>query len=495
MALPVRQPDPRTAETADPAAAAVRGRFEAVVFDWEGTAIPDRSADAGPVRTLVEDLSAEGLDLFVVAGTDVRGVDGQLGARPAGPGELHLLLNHGSEVFRVDRRGPHLLERRTATEDENRALDLAASRAVESLVEHGLLARLVPHGLNRRRIALRPDPEGAKPVAPVAEPLETIERHLASVGIAGLPDVVAIAEDAARGVGAELRIRADLSHVEIGLTDRSDSARWVVSALARLGVPPERVLMAGDEFGAVGGVPGDDALMLVPEAEGAVVVSVGDEPGGVPEGVAALGGGPPAFLALLEDQLARRLRGDLPEPLLDPTWTVSVDGIDPRLERVHESLLTLADGRVGTSGSPLVLHPAATPRVVASGIYEPPDSDGGLLSCPAWAQLSLWVDEEEDEHGRVLDLRSGLLYEDARTQEVAVRSVRFASLARPGLGVLRAQSSPAQVPAAPAPSLPPGLAGEQGRLDGIPWARLEAAEGGVATAVTDQERHAEGWDV
>ena len=31
-------------------------RFEAVVFDWDGTAVPDRHADAATLRALVEEL-------------------------------------------------------------------------------------------------------------------------------------------------------------------------------------------------------------------------------------------------------------------------------------------------------------------------------------------------------------------------------------------------------------------------------------------------------
>ena len=77
-------------------------RFEAVVFDWDGTAVPDRSAEAGALRELVEELSALGFDLGVVTGTHVGNVDGQLQARPAGPGRLFLCVNRGSEVFRAE---------------------------------------------------------------------------------------------------------------------------------------------------------------------------------------------------------------------------------------------------------------------------------------------------------------------------------------------------------------------------------------------------------
>ena len=58
-----------------------------------------------------------------------------------------------------------------------------------------------------------------------------------------------------------------------------------------------------------------------------------------------LGGGPDSFIAVLEDQIARRRRGELPTLVEDPGWTVAIEDVDPLLERVHESLLTLADGR------------------------------------------------------------------------------------------------------------------------------------------------------
>jgi hydroxymethylpyrimidine pyrophosphatase-like HAD family hydrolase len=84
-------------------------RFEAIVFDWDGTAVPDRRADATRIRHRIEEACAAGLELAIVSGTHVRNVDGQLAARPAGPGGLVLALNRGSEVFRVDREGPQLV--------------------------------------------------------------------------------------------------------------------------------------------------------------------------------------------------------------------------------------------------------------------------------------------------------------------------------------------------------------------------------------------------
>ena len=114
---------------------ALERRFEAVVFDWDGTAVPDRAEDASELCAVVERLCAVGVYLAVVTGTYLENIDGQLRARPATPGCLVLALNRGSEVFVVDETGPHLKHRRRATPDEDAALDAAAELTVRRLAE------------------------------------------------------------------------------------------------------------------------------------------------------------------------------------------------------------------------------------------------------------------------------------------------------------------------------------------------------------------------
>jgi hypothetical protein len=291
--------------------AALDRRFDAVVFDWDGTAVPDRGADARRVRALVEALCADGVDLGVVTGTHVGNVDGQLRARPRGPGRLYLCVNRGSETFAADEHGLGLVFRRDATLEEDAALDEAAAATVEALARRGLRAAIVSERLNRRKIDLIPEPEwNDPPKARIAELLTTVQARLRRAGLRGLDEAVLVAGDAAVAAGlVEPRVSSDAKHVEIGLTDKSDAARWLFLELRRRGVSPERVLLAGDEFGPLGGVPGSDSLLLVPETAGATCVSVGAEPTGVPAGVLALGGGPDRFAALLADQLRRRGHG------------------------------------------------------------------------------------------------------------------------------------------------------------------------------------------
>ena len=192
-----------------------------------------------------------------------------------------------------------------------------------------------------------------------------MQARLRGAGLWGLGDAVEVAFAAARSAGlADPRVTSDAKHVEIGLTDKADAARWAFAELGCRGIGPGLVLIAGDEFGPVGGITGSDAFLLVPEGARATALSVGAEPNGAPGEVLELGGGPAAFLQLLADQLERRRRGDVPELDGDPDWTLVVEGLDPQLERVHETLLTLADGRLGTRGAPLFDHADTAPGVL-----------------------------------------------------------------------------------------------------------------------------------
>ena len=450
-------------------------RFEALVFDWDGTAVPDRAADASAVRTAVEAACALGLDVAVVSGTHVENIDGQLGARPRGPGELHLLLNRGSEVFRSSAEGVERVARRTASGPEEAALDRAAALAVARLGGRGVEARIVSRRLNRRKIDLIPTPEWADPPkARIAELLAAVEVRLREHGVDGLRAVVELGQAAAAEAGlADARVTSDAKHIEIGLTDKSDSARWYFAHLWQRGVAPEQVLIVGDELGPLGGLPGSDSKLLIDA--GATVASVGVEPAGVPHGVLAIGGGPAAFGRLLDRQLALRRRGALPIVPSDPCWTLAIEGVERERERAHESLLALADGCLGTRGSVLAPRRGSTPAVLMAGVYRGHGERSELQPAPLWNRLSPLVPGNPVR--RVLDLHAGLL-----TQDIAgeLSSLQFSSLAEPGLAVLRAVAPREALERSP-PLVPPPHVHPEPQRDGA-VIRIAVADGALEAA-------------
>jgi trehalose/maltose hydrolase-like predicted phosphorylase len=395
----------------------------------------------------------------VETGTHIGNVDGQLALRPHGPGRIIVGCNRGSEVYELTSVGPVPLERRVASAAEDEMLDRAAELARERLGAKGLTVSIVSDRLNRRKIDLIPLAEWADPPkAELPKLLAAVEARLVKAEIAGLPEAVELVH--ACGLEAGLpdpRVTSDAKFAEIGLTDKTDSARYAISWLSRRGVRPEQVLIGGDEFGPLGNVPGSDSLMLVPEAAGAVCFSVGPEPEGTPDGVLNLGRGPELFAGILADQLRRRREGELPLPVEEPGWQVVIDEQGGSEETVRETVLSLADGRIGTRGT-LLTGSANGPAVLAGGRYAGRGSEEELLAAPIWNRIEGAAAERVR---RVLDLRTGTLrHELVRDDSSRLSALLFHSLARPGTACLRARG-PENMLSSPAPLVAPEQKGTE----------------------------------
>ena len=469
------------------------------MFDLDGIAAPDRPAAATRLRRLVEDACEAGIELAIVSEADVQTVDGELEARPGSRAGLLLALNRGSEVFRVDRDGPRLVKRRRATFEEEAALSRAAELTVERLAARGLKARIVSKRLNRRRIDLIAEPECTDPPrARTGELTVAVKDRLAAAGIAGLTGALEIASAAAADAGlADPRVTAGAEHVEIGLTDASDSARWIIRELWRIGIGPGQVLVLGDCFGSLEPLPSGDSNLLVGEVHGASALSVGVQVGGVPTGVVRFGGGGEMFASVLEDQIARRDNGELPLVSADPEWTLPVDDTEPRLERVHESLLTLGDGRLGTRGSQLLSNPAEDPSVLLSGVYAGQGPETQLLAGPRWNTIEL-ADAPELSTRRVLDLHTGTLSQDLLAGDARLQALLLSSLARPATTVMRVRGRGATPLVGHGMQPPPDVEHGRGEKGRCAWMRVAGSPGSIVAAsyerFRDQRLHGAGAD-
>ena len=311
-------------------------RYRLIAFDWDGTAVTDRSEHPAELARAMQRLLAEGVLLVVITGTNADNVGGQIAPllTPSALSRLYLMVNRGSEVYAHEADGTRsLLWAREASSEEDAALDHAADAVRDRLrEEHGIEIDIVRNRLNRRKLDLIPTPEWADPPkARIGELLAAVEERLRPVP-GGIGAVIDMTDEAARAAGLrEPRITTDVKHVEVGLTDKSDSIAYVMRRLAPArAILADEVLLAGDEFGPIAGFEGSDYRMVSRLAAGATIVSVGREPNGVPTGVVQLGGGPAAFVNLLEDQAALSARPlpvprpEIEEELPPPSWTTPV---------------------------------------------------------------------------------------------------------------------------------------------------------------------------
>ena len=441
--------------------------FRLIVFDWDGTAVVSRSADASAVTGALDRVLAAGSRAVIVTGTSFANVARQLGSgiAAAHARRLHVATNRGSEVFGFDRRGePVLLWRRVATVEEEQKLDHIAGE-VKARIERltGIAIEVVRDRLNRRKIDLIPEPTWRDPPkSALTELLAATEARLRGAGIRhGLREAFELTRKIAADCGlADARVTSDVKHIELGLTDKADAMAYVMREIARpLRIAVEDVLIVGDEFGSIGGYQGSDSLMLtVPEAVGATVVSVGPEPGGAPPGVLHVGGGPERFTAILEHQLEIAALGGAFAIPRDAAWLIDEPGFDVAREHEIESCLSIANGYVGSRGSIAEGTSVSRPATFLAGAFElssDPSPVPELLIVPPLGRLRFVIEGEPfavetsvtRHHRRVLDLRRGVLLRDytalgSQGHLTRLRTLQAASLADRHLFVEGVELSP-----------------------------------------------------
>ena len=437
-----------------------RRPFEIIAFDWDGTAVRNREVDAGAVTAVLEELLKLGVTIAVITGTNFHNIDRQFSSLITGLHKQNLFIgaNRGSEVYGFDGKSqPVALFRREATTEENRLLDQAA-KAVKSEIESRshLTVNIVYDRLNRRKIDLIPEWENP-PKSRIGELITKTQKRLLDGGFEeGIGGAFDLAVKRSQELGlTHARITSDVKHIEVGLTDKSDSIKWLVDQIARRqDILLADMLVLGDEFGPIAGFDGSDFHMVVPEFEAITYVSVGKEPNGVPERVLPLGGGPACFTKIMKRQIELRHRLAVTD---DPSFLLVEEGYNPLREREIESLFTVSNGYLGTRGSLEERNRLSGTATLIAGVY---DSDGPkgleqLAIAPDWLFTRIHVSGRQLalkartmlEHQRTLDLKKGVYrrhwrYRDKNGRVTSIHFLRFVSMADPHALVMRVSILP-----------------------------------------------------
>ncbi|HUZ83516.1 MAG TPA: hypothetical protein VMU66_02385, partial [Gaiellales bacterium] len=455
-----------------------RLRHRMIAFDWDGTAVGSRNERPEVLADAMRRLLEAGVVLVVITGTNADNVSNQIAPLlpVAARRRLFLLVNRGSEVYAHSADGQReLLWRRDATAAELTALDAVADAASARLAGYGIQTEVVRNRLNRRKLDLIPEPDWADPPKQrLGELLEAVNRRVEGYP-GGLAGIIEMTGALCIELGLpDARITTDVKHVEVGLTDKSDSIAFLMRRLAPgRGIRPHEVLIAGDEFGTIAGFEGSDYRMVTRLAAGAAIVSVGAEPNGTPPGVVHLGGGPAEFVRLLEEELEHpdgRPQRVPAGPVLHAAapehgdgWLVEADGYEPADEASKESRFAVGNGYLGIRGSVDEGGPGSDPAVFVAGLYdglEAGHEDMVVVPDPVTVRITLdgvplepwrWPEPADT---RLLDL-SALRYQrelrctDPAGRRWLLRSQRLASLARPHVAAFRLELTLEQGPPCP----------------------------------------------
>lgn len=439
----------------------LRRRYKMLVFDWDGTAVASRS---GPVDHLIwrtEALLGRGVWLAAVTGTNFANLDTQFFSflHPRIKGNLLACVNRGSEVYGFDAEGcPVRLWAREATHAENRMMDEAIGIAQRVLKEQrGLTTRVICDRMNRRKLDIMPFREWENPPKEmIGELLIETQARLKDAGLAGIQSVIDLVSRCSKEVGLEGRVTSDVKHVELGLTDKSDSVDYLVEQVAKPhGIDISEILFIGDEFGSIGGSEGSDSKMITPKTEGAAFISVGQEPEGVPPSVYHMGGGIESFSRILDGQM--NVWRDDGEPM-----SAEKESIDSHLLLLpaednkiayetscqaetaasYETLFTLANGYFSVRGAHEDGLYRGSPGSFVAGVFDkapgPYDvTELVVIQDPLPIEIRVNGERVEEtgisDYRRELDMQSGLLrrayrWSDRHGRAIRVESKRFVSV-------------------------------------------------------------------
>ncbi|MBI4733376.1 MAG: hypothetical protein HY779_00875, partial [Rubrobacteridae bacterium] len=435
-------------------------RFKIIAFDWDGTAVENRLVDAKPIAEVLEELMKYGVYVVVITGTNFSNIDRQFSSLINGPHKQNLFIctDRGSQVRGFDQDSkPVMIFDRVASQKENELLTKVAEAVKYDIEEnYGPSINIVYDRLNRRKIDLIPEWENP-PKSRIDELLLETEKRLRDGGYGeGIKGAFSLAHHYSATFGlTDARITSDVKHVEVGLTDKSDSMKWVIEDLSkRENIPFEDTLVLGDEFGPIAGFEGSDFLTYLQDIQGIEYVSVGKEPNGVPGGVFHIGGGPDCFMEMMIEQVEVNKKLSVTG---DKSFLIIENGFEPLREREIESIFTVGNGYLGTRGSLEEQASISESATLVAGVYDR-KREGDieeLVVAPNWTIARVFVDgvqlKLEDfniqEHTRRLDMRKGVLYRKWRHRgdEGRITSVefeRFASLDNPHVMAQRITITP-----------------------------------------------------
>ncbi len=328
--------------------------YKIVAFDWDGTAVRDRSADAAQITRKLERLMGDGCTVVVITGTHKGNVERQFCDRiecSQLKQNLYLCVNRGSQVFTYDSRGDvKCIYERRATDRENTIMDgIAVSVRNWLHSSYGYESDIVFDRMNRRKIDLIPLDEWREPRKErIGELLDAVNSRLEAVGLQdGICKVIDKVKELANERGLRVRITSDVKHVEFGLTDKSDSVRYILENIANpRSVSNDEILFVGDEFGEIHGFEGSDYKMIIPETRCSTYVSVGKEPGGAPDGVIHHARGPEGFAEIID-----KLTMEHESAGIVPNWTIEETDYHPNKEPLSATHFVMGNGYLGLRGS------------------------------------------------------------------------------------------------------------------------------------------------
>lgn len=286
---------------------AVGSDYRAVFFDWDGTAVLNRSA---PVENVVKAMSSaldHGKILIIISGTTWdRIAEGQLNRffTASQLERLYLGLARGACNYGFDRNGELKLLHHCVPDRAGKQLvdEIAFSVHQKLFADYGLSTDIVFSRPNYCKIDMMVNLDRGNAQFLQDSEIDQLECILKQHGImGGVIQVIELAERIAKDHGVQMKATTDAKYLELGLSTKSNNVDFFMTqVLAPKGITAEECCFWGDEFRYIGeNLPGSDAQMITDLTRNGDFFDVSGVIDELPAEVIGLGGKVERFLDFL----------------------------------------------------------------------------------------------------------------------------------------------------------------------------------------------------
>lgn len=285
-------------------------KYQAIFFDWDGTAVTSRKAPVDDVLGPMKKLLQKGVKLAIISGTTMENIkEGRLHQYFTKEERKNLFfgLGRGAYNYTFEEEGEPVIFQNMVPDREAllRIHDVCYGIHRELLAQYGLHTDIVFSRPNYCKIDLMVEnhrgealflQEGEK-----ERLLELLEAHGFQGGLLGLTE---LAEKMGKEAGVDVTATTDAKYLEVGVSSKSDNVNVLLAHFEeRFGISASQCAFWGDEYVGFGnGVYGSDSFMITPMSAAGDFFDVSETSGERPDGVVRVGGGVKRFLRFLKEQ-------------------------------------------------------------------------------------------------------------------------------------------------------------------------------------------------
>ena len=284
-------------------------KYNAIFFDWDGTAVLSRTAPVDRAVNAMRPLLKKGIKLVIVSGTTIENIaDGKIESyfTEKELSNLYLGLGRGGYNYEFINGKPHIFKNMVPSKEELLKIHKVCFEVHQELKRrYDFDTDIIFSRPNYCKVDLMVNNFRDQSLFMQESEVKRLRNLLQIHGMTGgLKELIELAEKTGCQYGVKVKTTCDAKYLEIGNTSKSDNVDCILEKIClETTLSPRECVYLGDEYvGIEKGIFGSDSFMRTKKSIQGDFFDVSEVAGERPEGVKRIGGGVETFLHFLKEQ-------------------------------------------------------------------------------------------------------------------------------------------------------------------------------------------------